>query len=165
MIRRLTLRRSDGEIYLDRWGIRTRFFGVYLHRMAAPDPGIDLHDHPWPFVSIILRGGYTEEVAEARDACLIARIAEAFASTSGREVRRGSVRSWGAGTVHRVRLHECHRIVALARRPTWTLVLLGRTARSWGFFEPEQWVHAYNEDGGSRSIRRPLFADTDSGRS
>lgn len=160
MIRRLTLRREDGKIYLDRWGVRWgRHFGVYLHRMSAPDPGIDLHDHPWPFASIILRGGYTEEVAEAREACVLAEIAEAFPNA-----QRGIIRHWRAGSVHRVRLHECHRIVDLRRQPTWSLVLLGRTARSWGFYEPRGWVHAYNENGGSRSIRRPLFAEQDAGR-
>jgi hypothetical protein len=161
VIRRLTLRRADGEIYLDRWGIRCgALFGIYLHRMAAPDPGIDLHDHPWPFVSIILRGGYTEEVADSRDACRLAGEAE----EAGSPVRSNYTRIWPAGSVHRLRLNECHRIVALRRCPTWTLVLLGRTERSWGFYEPAGWVHAYNDNGGSQSIRRPLFAESDRGR-
>lgn len=55
LYRRLTLRRADGEVYLNRWGIgHDRVGGVLLHRMDAPDPGVDLHDHPWWFVSIIL---------------------------------------------------------------------------------------------------------------
>lgn len=53
----------DGRTFLRRRGVDARLFGVLLHRIDAPDPGLDLHDHPWPFVSIVLRGGYTELVA------------------------------------------------------------------------------------------------------
>jgi cellulose synthase/poly-beta-1,6-N-acetylglucosamine synthase-like glycosyltransferase len=67
MYRRLTLRRADGRVYLNRWGIgHDRIGGVLLHRMDAPDPGIDLHDHPWWFASLIIKGGYTEARATIR---------------------------------------------------------------------------------------------------
>lgn len=133
MKRRLRLRRGDGEVYLDRWGWSCRgWFGIYLHRMTAPDPGIDLHDHPWPFVSIVLRGGYTEERSDIRDAPKFAAIASAWPDTC----RRGVEMSWRAGTIHRVRVDECHRIISLQRTPTWTLCLIGRKFRNWGFYEP-----------------------------
>lgn len=54
----------DGRTFLRRRGVDLRWFGVLVHQIDAPDPGIDLHDHPWPFVSIILRGGYTEQAAQ-----------------------------------------------------------------------------------------------------
>lgn len=80
--RRLTLRRADGEIYLDRWGIaHERVGGLFLHRMAAPDPGIDLHDHPWWFVAVALWGGYTEQRANIRHAAEMAAAAEHWDST------------------------------------------------------------------------------------
>src|SRR5688500_6187293 len=65
---RLTLRDNTGRSFLHRRGIDVLPFGVYVHRILAPDPGLDLHDHPWPFVTLILRGGYVEEVADARQA-------------------------------------------------------------------------------------------------
>lgn len=82
MSARMRLRRADGSIYLDRWGIewptktesteehaeRRPLFGMFLHRMDAADPGLDLHDHPWWFGSLILWGGYTEERATTREA-------------------------------------------------------------------------------------------------
>ena len=50
LYRRLTLRRSDGRVYLNRWGIGDdRIGGVLLHRMDAPDPGTNLHDPPVVF--------------------------------------------------------------------------------------------------------------------
>ena len=55
--------RADGRVYLRRWRLwRGRFFSVCLHRFMAPDQSACAHDHPWPFVSLVLWGGYVEEV-------------------------------------------------------------------------------------------------------
>jgi hypothetical protein len=131
--RHMTLRRGDGVAYLDRLRfIQTPWFGVYLHRIDAPDPGVDLHDHPWPFVSIVLRGGYDEYRSETRDASRFAQLNADFPSTriSGDVVRRA------AGSVRRMRLDECHTIFRLHRTPTWTLVIVGHRVRDWGFYVP-----------------------------
>lgn len=40
--------------------LRTPWFEVKLHFMHGPDPERDPHDHPWPFLSLILRGQYVE---------------------------------------------------------------------------------------------------------
>jgi hypothetical protein len=130
-LRRLTLTGPDGRRFLDRRGIDLHWFGVYVHRIDAPDPGVDLHDHPWPAVSIILRGGYTEEWSEAREAPWLAKIADVL----GGGPARGYVRTWRAGTVHRIRMTDAHRITDV-RPHTWTLLLRGRKSRSWGFYLP-----------------------------
>lgn len=131
--RRMVLRRADGIAYLDRLRIvQTPWFGLYLHRMDAPDPGVDLHDHPWPFVSLVLRGGYHEYRAYTRDAPLFADLATAHpkgcAPGATNHRRRWSIR--------RMRLDECHSIYRLDRPPTWTLMLVGRRVRDWGFYVP-----------------------------
>src|SRR5262245_38321463 len=51
--------------YLSRWYLSGRRnqqarAGVYLHRIQRSDYD-EMHDHPWPFVSLILAGGYFEE--------------------------------------------------------------------------------------------------------
>lgn len=153
-IRRLRLRRGDGDVYLDRWGWACRWFGIYLHRMTAPDPGVDLHDHPWPFVSIVLRGGYTEERAPARDAPWWAAMAAAWPDRA----RRGVEMSWRAGSVHRVRADECHRIITLRRTPTWTVCLIGRRFRSWGFYTPAA-SGGFRHHAGYSAGRRDLYAE------
>lgn len=113
---------SDGE--LQRWRLSARYLGgIMLHRHDGPDPGRDLHDHPWWFVSIILRGGYHEEHADVRVAHL-----------------GGVPRSWKAGSVHKVRLCEAHRITGLVRNPTWTLVIHGPVKRGWGFYPLEGYL-------------------------
>lgn len=126
--------------FLRRRGLDLRRFGIYVHDIEQPDPGLDLHDHPWPFVSIVLRGGYVEEFAEARVAPGLAAVGQ-----------QAQVRSWLPRSVHRIRMTDAHRIIA-CEPGTRTLVLRGRKTRSWGFYLPAGWVDqvAYDYD-----TRRP----------
>lgn len=144
IFRRLQLVGPRGR-FLDRRGIDVRLFGIYLHRIEQADPGVDLHDHPWAFVSIILRGGYDEIVAETREASQLAASHLSRYPTP----QRGVTRRWGAGTVHRMPLSEAHRIIAV-KPGTLTLVLRGRRVRAWGFYLPAGWVHQNEYDYGSR---------------
>jgi hypothetical protein len=57
----------DGNKYLIRYTL-LKFFGLFsvkLHKIHQSDPS-DLHDHPWPYISIILSGGYFEERKESK---------------------------------------------------------------------------------------------------
>jgi hypothetical protein len=148
----MTLRRHDGAVYLKRWGISTQLFGVYLHRMDAPDPGFDLHDHPWAFASIVLAGGYTEERAATRDAPVYAGYCERFATVKrGYEVRRRRF------TVKVLRLDECHRVTALDGATCWTLVVRGPARRRWGFYLPAGYMDERTYDATVRARRRDLW--------
>lgn len=151
--RRLTLS-HDGRPFLDRWGlVHERIGGFYFHHIADADPGMDLHDHPWSFVSVILRGGYDEQVAPIREASLLAEFAEQWPDTC----KPGIERSWSRFSIHRMPLHVAHRITS-AKPGTWTLVLRGPTRRKWGFYLSGGWIHweAY-----PYSIRRPSSIDRD----
>lgn len=157
LFRRLTLRRSDGQVYLDRWGIGHDKIGrVLLHRMDAPDPGIDLHDHPWWFVSIILWGGYEEERADTREAPTMARIAEAYAT---RTTRRGVAEVRRPGSIRTMSLRECHTITRLLRRRSWSLVIGGPCRQSWGFYLPSGYMSEPEYDATVRAERRDLWSD------
>lgn len=149
IFRRLTLVGPRGT-FLRRAGIDVRLVGVYLHRIDAPDPGIDLHDHPWSFASLVLRGGYLEEHAETREAPSLAWIAEQVNAPAS--CRSGVLRSWKAGSFHRIRLHEAHRIVDV-KPNTITLVLRGPKVRSWGFYLPLGFVDQRDYD---YAARRPV---------
>jgi hypothetical protein len=35
---------------------------MYVHWIYQPDDDRDPHDHPWPFVSFVIRGGYAERL-------------------------------------------------------------------------------------------------------
>lgn len=141
--RRGWFRRLDlihgGRTFLRRRGIDLRWFGLYLHRIDQADPGRDLHDHPWPFVSILLRGGYEEEWCVTRDAHRRSRIAEGFERQGFGYTPRGWSRRFGRWSVHRVPLTVAHRIVA-ADPGTVTLVLRGRKSQPWGFYMPDGWI-------------------------
>lgn len=155
LYRRLRLRRSDGRVYLDRWGVgHDRIGRVLLHKMSAPDPGIDLHDHPWWFVSIVLWGGYTEQRALQREAPGFALIADRYPTCT-----RGIVERRRVGSVKTMRLDECHTITELHARSCWTLVIGGPRRRSWGFYMPDGYLSEFEYDRTVRATRRDLWSD------
>lgn len=124
LLSRLTLSHG-GRVFLERWGlVHDRLGGFYLHHLTGPDPGMDLHDHPWAFVSVILKGGYTEQEIDTATAVDCAALAH---------------RQWHWLSVHRMPLTSAHRITTV-RPGTWTLVLREPTRRRWGFYMPSGWV-------------------------
>lgn len=107
---------TDGN-YLTRLRIiQTPWFGIYLHRFDGPDPRPTLHDHPWQFLSVILRGGYTERRLNPHT----------HAVDEAHRVR------W----FNRVRAGDAHSISMLHRTPTWSLMLVGKRVRTWGYLDP-----------------------------
>ena len=62
--KRIVMDRQNDEPYLERYYLflkdRKRFpFNVFLHKFLKSDPD-DVHDHPWPYATLILKGGYHE---------------------------------------------------------------------------------------------------------
>jgi hypothetical protein len=99
--------------------IRFEAWGVYLHKFLRSDYERATHDHPWPFISIILRGGYFEVHDQTTDRSEI------------EEYRKpGSVLLRPAAWRHRVVLNG---------KPSWSLILVGRRCQRWGFFPAGQW--------------------------
>lgn len=44
-----------------RWTLLwTPWFIIYLHRLKALTPHPQCHDHPWSFIAVLLKGGYSE---------------------------------------------------------------------------------------------------------
>lgn len=111
---------NNSREFLKRWRlVQTPWFSIFVHRMQVPDPGNDLHDHPWAFLSLVVKGGYVERVAER--------------GVAG-EVLRGR----GRWSVAGIRLDQRHTVAAV-RDPTWTLIVTGPTRRRWGFFVDGEW--------------------------
>ena len=103
--------------YLTRWKlITTPWFAVYLHKIHLNDGDRDLHDHPWPFAGVVLRGGYIEERGN------------------------GTVITRRAGSFGVLRLGDIHSVRELLRQPTWTLIARGKDQDTWGFQTPDGWV-------------------------
>lgn len=56
----LRIKNEYGPIYLIRYSIlSTPWFAIKLHNIMMNDDDC-VHDHPWSFLSIILKGGYWE---------------------------------------------------------------------------------------------------------
>jgi hypothetical protein len=113
---------QPGNPMLERWRlIQTPWFGVYVHFIYREDLDPVPHDHPWSFWSLVLRGGYREELhADPR-------------TRYSRDVWRD------AWTLHHFPLRSAHRITYVLRG-TVTLVLVGRKQRAWGFYDDGRWV-------------------------
>ena len=97
------------------------WFGLYVHWFRTSNDDC-LHDHPWPFLTIILRGGYWEVTpGPGRDR-----------ATVSRWHGPGSVRVRPARWLHRIAIDPAHKPV--------TLVLRGRVGRVWGFETRDGWI-------------------------
>jgi hypothetical protein len=128
--KRIILDRQSNEPYLERYYVflrdRTWFpFNVFLHKFLKSDPD-DVHDHPWPYATLILKGGYYESVP--------------IFDESHRAV--GIKRYWrGPGHFRICRANSYHRIEVQPDVECWTLFMPGPQKREWGFLVNNQWVH------------------------
>lgn len=116
--------RDGNDLYLTRWwllGSSKSKFAVMLHKMHRPDSDDCHHDHPWAFITLILKGGYHESITM--------------------EPGKAFVRWNGPGRLlYRPAVHT-HRITELPNKTCWTLVFRGPLERRWGFLTKQGWLH------------------------
>lgn len=107
--------------YMERWWLLpyNRFgLAVRLHHILRSDDARAFHDHPWPYLTIILRGGYCE--------------VRPLYDRSG--LYLGETRRWhGPGTVLLRRARAWHRLELAPGLTTWTLFITGPKRQNWGF--------------------------------
>jgi len=124
--------RDISRVYLRRLRIiQTPWFGLLLHFIYTPDLDQDPHDHPFNFISVILRGGYTERVFKhVRE--------HDFSYVRRRHLRFG---------VNVMPVRYAHQIDDMAPHTT-TLVFAGRRQRDWGFWRADGWTFwkTYNKE-------------------
>lgn len=125
--KRIVMDRLCNEPYLERYYLflknRDWFpFNVFLHKFLKSDPD-DLHDHPWPYATLILRGGYWEHTPQGK--------------------------FWrGPGHFRICHAESLHRIELKPDVTCWTLFMPGPKKREWGFIRDGKWVYfeKYLED-------------------
>jgi hypothetical protein len=93
-------------IYVRRWYIETPWFTIRLHHWLRSDDKRAFHDHPWSFLTIILRGSYVDVSPECREMMSAGKIA----------FRRSTHQ-------HYVETSGC-----------WSILFTGPKTRKWGFF-------------------------------
>lgn len=119
----------DGELYMQRWKILdSDFLNIRVHHIVRRDEDRHLHDHPWNWASLVLRGGYIEELP-----------AELRPTFSGdKEVTWFRVRLAGSFCLRRAL--DRHRIASV-RPGTYTLFITGPKINWWGFVTPHGKVY------------------------
>ena len=135
--KRIIMDRQCNEPLLTRYYLflkdRKRFpFNVFLHKFHKGDPG-DVHDHPWPYATLILKGGYYEWVPKF--------------DSGGKKI--DEERMWrGPGHFRLCRATSYHRIELCEGVTPWTLFMPGPHKREWGFLVDNKWIHndQYLED-------------------
>ena len=138
--RRIITERGSDVPYLVRYYIflkdRKRFpFNITLHKVLKSDEPT-LHDHPWSYATLILKGGYWEFIP--------------IRSKEGAVV--GATKVWRGPGHFRIRkpddLHwlELEKDAEGNEIPCWSLFFMGRKQKEWGFVrfvqrEGYRWIH------------------------
>lgn len=131
--KRIIMDRQCNEPYLERYYLflkeRKWFpFNVFLHKFLKGDPD-DVHDHPWPYATLILKGGYYEWTPQF--------------NSNGEMI--GQFRHWrGPGHFRICRPTSYHRIELKEGVTAWTLFMPGPQIREWGFLVRNKWIHNDN---------------------
>lgn len=125
---------GEEGVYMRRWWLMPRWtlkadergnlmpkawmpFSVRVHHICLPDHDRDLHDHPFNYRTIVLRGWYVEE--------------NIFGDLTARP--QGMTVSATANTFHR--------ITDVSPGGVWTLFIMGRRINPWGFLVGGRKVH------------------------
>lgn len=136
--------------YMDRyWLLRPRSWfpwSIRVHHILRSDIDRHLHDHPWPWASLILRGGYYE-------------VTPGFWGED-------DLAWWPEGSFRAGAADDRHRLVVDDGETVWTLFFMGPYFHKWGFYAeagkvpwdvylPKADVEATVEAMLEQGIRRP----------
>lgn len=139
----ITIRRRDNVPYLVRRTLISfgKWFSIKYHKILVSDEPCN-HDHPWPFLTIILKGGYFEWTPiDQKDSG--ERMDSNVMGVTGLENchfhKPGSIMYRPAKWIHRLELADDpkkpgHLI------PAHTLVFTGKVIRDWGFWTKSGWI-------------------------
>ena len=125
---------TDGSTYMERYALfETRWLSARVHWIATADIDLHLHDHPWSFVSYLLRGGYTENRPKTIEPSFITNLGNIEEQT--RTYRSVDYRRWAWR--HSTDRHRISHVYP----NTWTLFIYGPIRQWWGFYTPAGKVH------------------------
>ena len=116
---RVIMDRTDNEPYLERYYVflkdrKTFPFNIFIHKFLKSDPD-DLHDHPWSYFTLILRGGYWEYTPKGK--------------------------FWrGPGHFRVSSAKSLHRIEVESGITAWTMFIPFVKKREWGFIKKGKWI-------------------------
>lgn len=127
---RIIMDRINDAPYLERYYLFLKDrgehfpFNIFLHHFLRSDPD-HVHDHPWPYFTIILRGGYWEW--------------QPITDDQGQVLTEIAV--WrGAGHFRWSPASSFHRVELDPNVDCWSLFIPGIKQQEWGFWFQRRWV-------------------------
>lgn len=155
MFRKKVITREDGTPYLERtYYIKTKLFQIVKHKILQSDADC-LHDHPWNFCSIILKGGYYEgtEAWQVLQGSELKYFKEKYGENSlyYKWYGVGSILFRKAEWKHKLRLdkfspstYPASSEIDVINIPCTTLVIMFNRRREWGFWTKNGWLSWLN---------------------
>jgi hypothetical protein len=108
---------NTGPVSWDRpvaWLLQRFDIAVRIHQILRSDNTRHPHDHPWPYMTVVLKNGYTEVRFDS----------------SGNEIGR----KWhGPGSIMFRPANSWHLLVLPKGQDAWTLFITFRKKQTWGF--------------------------------
>lgn len=115
LFKKTTLRirnNADNPPYLIRYSLFTcPWFAIKLHHILISDDDC-MHDHPWSFLSVIVKGGYVEHTPKGKHL-----------------YGAGSLLWRPSPSIHKLEIFQ----------PATTLVITFKKTRQWGFYTRSGW--------------------------
>jgi hypothetical protein len=113
-----------GEVFYRYTILKTPWFNLYLHQLDAPEwHPVGCHDHPWWFITVLLKGGYLEMQRP-----------KSTRGFPGVGEKGGLLKRRYPGMILFRPANHTHDVVTPYGR-SWSLVLTGRKSRDWGFLK------------------------------
>lgn len=108
--------RAEAPIMIRYNIINSKIFSLRIHKFIKSDHDC-LHDHPWNFLTIILKGGYFEKL-------------------------ENGARPWrGPGSILYRKAEHKHAVQLKDEQPSYSLFLSLGVRRQWGFWDKGIWTH------------------------
>ncbi len=135
--------RHDKDPYMIRYTLLTcKWFSIKIHKILLSDYDCH-HDHPWSFITFILKGGYVEHrtkwvrISDMPNGSIYQKHiidleGERVGLQSSRLYSRWSLLYRTAEYTHQLEIHQ----------PVWTFVITFKKVRQWGFWTKlSGWLH------------------------
>lgn len=137
LLEKKVIHRGNGVRYLVRWnlfglGKDSSFFSIKIHNILVSDDAC-MHDHPWAFLSIILKGGYKETTVLKnidRDYHISDYDVKSCMHTISKQFKAGNILYRPPHWIHKLEIDK----------PAWTLVFTFMKVKKWGFFTQKGWI-------------------------
>ena len=109
------IKSKEGVVHFRRWRLLSLpWFSIYIHGIYKEDLDEHLHDHPWDIFTLILYGGYYEQTKKK----VVLRKPFNFKYSEA---------------------HKPHKIKELYKPITYSLAIVGKKRRTWGYYTENGW--------------------------